>query len=498
MPSRSSGGKLTSLAPEFVDDDHYTYFKRLEEVVRWPKNLNIALSGSYGTGKSSVLEGFEREHGRKALRLAISSFGPSRGEESLTNRIQRELVKQLVYSASPGTRRRSRFRTPENLRWWRAPLEALGVVALIGTFGFLMGWLPVFSGAVALSHPVLSTILWVLVASVLVYVGAVVRIATHGRFMVSHLSAAGATFGLSERTHTYFDQYLDEIVNYFDNEPVTFVIFEDIDRFNDPDIFQALRDLNTLLNLRRSRADAAGPHAPDEPLRFIYAVRDSVFELLGSNRKQKKNDDAATAETVRANRTKFFDVVVPMVPFISHRNARDHLVGLLETAKIFEVKRDLVDMVALRCTDMRLLRNMCNEYLVFSERLLLPAKSAPGLSPSGLFALVAYKSFHLKDFEDISRGASQLDRLYNLRREFVRDCIKGLEDEVRNLKSGEERVRTGEELARKLGGRLNSFAEVIKKGSTKFSDGSPVSYKIGAWFCRMMRAPNAFGIAQVR
>jgi hypothetical protein len=39
--------------------------------------------------------------------------------------------------------------------------------------------------------------------------------------------------------------------------------------------------------------------------------------------------DAAAAETLRANRTKFFDIVIPLVPFIPHRNARDLVLKLL-------------------------------------------------------------------------------------------------------------------------------------------------------------------------
>ncbi len=40
-----------------------------------------------------------------------------------------------------------------------------------------------------------------------------------------------------------------------------------------------------------------------------------------------------------------------------------------------------MNTVARHCTDMRLMRNMCNEYLVFAERLLepvAPTKTAPG------------------------------------------------------------------------------------------------------------------------
>ncbi|WP_228496541.1 hypothetical protein [Pseudoclavibacter sp. VKM Ac-2888] len=65
---------------------------------------------------------------------------------------------------------------------------------------------------------------------------------------------------------------MDEIVYFFDVSGRDIVIFEDIDRFSDSHIFEALRALNTLLN--------ASPQV-DEPIRFIYAIKDSIFDHIG-------------------------------------------------------------------------------------------------------------------------------------------------------------------------------------------------------------------------
>ncbi len=56
------------------------------------------------------------------------------------------------------------------------------------------------------------------------------------------------------------------------------------------------------------------------------------------------------------------------------------------------------------------LLGVCNEYLVFAEQLLESGGSGPGLTQSNLFALVACKDFHLSDFENIARRASDLLR----------------------------------------------------------------------------------------
>lgn len=103
--------KLRSLAPRYEQSQHESYVRHLESAVEDPKNKNIALTGRYGTGKSSILDEFlarQSNKGQKTLRISINTLGPD-GDEDLTNRIQKELVKQLIYRAAPGEVKRSRF-----------------------------------------------------------------------------------------------------------------------------------------------------------------------------------------------------------------------------------------------------------------------------------------------------------------------------------------------------------------------------------------------------
>ena len=452
-PSASSDQvELKSLAPQYDEAQHKTYLDRLQKAVQDPKNCNIALSGRYGTGKSSVLDRFEEKHKDSTLRLAVSTLAPDAEGVTLTNRIQKEVLKQLVYSARPSTLRHSRFSLRGPLPWWRAFGESALFVGVLAALLTLLGRLPSHVASGVDDSGVARGMVWALVAVLLVVVFAVVRMVTYNRFVVSDVSAAGATLKLSAPNHTYFDEYLDEIVYFFDQEPKDFVIFEDLDRYNDPQIFQALRELNTLLNNTPKRLKKITKHK--KPLRFIYAMRDSLFEKIGEDTAKEAGADAARGETVRANRTKFFEVVIPVVPFISHRTAREHLHQLLQEAGVTGIERSLLELVAKHATDMRLLMNMRNEYLVFAERLLDSDKVAPGLSASHLFALVAYKNFHLEDFEDISRRSSDLDRLYDYQRELVATSVADRERSKRDLLAKHARPPAVGSFASRLGRRL--------------------------------------------
>jgi len=296
----SNSAVLKSLAPRYDESQHKTYLDRLEQAVEDPRNRNIALSGRYGTGKSSVLDKFQEKRKNSTLRLAVSTLAPDTEGVTLTNRIQKEVLKQLVYSARPRTLRHSRFSRRGPLSWWRAIGECALFVGVLGALLALLGRLP-SQVATGSDHSVSErATVWAVLAVLLVMVFAVLRMVTYNRFVVSDVSAAGATLKLSAPSSTFFDEYLDEIVSFFDQETKDIVIFEDLDRYNDPQIFQALRELNTLLNNTPKRIKRTEKHK--EPLRFIYAMRDSLFEKIGDDT-AKEGDDAARAETVRANRT---------------------------------------------------------------------------------------------------------------------------------------------------------------------------------------------------
>ncbi|MGH3626044.1 MAG: hypothetical protein ACRDRL_01155 [Sciscionella sp.] len=463
---------LESLASRYQPEQHATYLRHLDEAVKKPKNLNIALTGRYGTGKSSVLDEFESKNKTTTLRLAISTLAPDSEGVTLTNRIQKELVKQLLYRAAPRKFPFSRFNRIVPLSRKRAVFEATIATGVVGSILAFLGWLPAIAGTGSGHHWLVRVLSWLIFVALVVVVLTALRRVIYGRFVVSDVSAAGAAVKLTQHTSTYFDEYLEEIVYFFDEVSPDIVIFEDLDRFDDPHIFEALRELNTLLNHTAKRRKKG------EPLRFIYAIKDSLFERLGSD-SQKSQHDAATAETVRANRTKFFDIVIPLVPFISHRNARELLAELLKAGGFTGIDRPLVTLVAQHATDMRLLRNICNEYAVFAERLLTSGKTAPGLTASNLFALVAYKNFHLEDFEEISRRNSDLDVLYDRRRELVRAAIDDCEKRKRNLLNEPTRYKSMESVAKRLGDRLTAIA-TLYKASSSYASWPHVQFSVGS------------------
>ena len=117
-PNASS--ELIVLSPHYDEEHHGLYVRKLEQAVRNPKVRNIALTGGYGTGKSSVIQGLiERIHSSKELEKThpivislptIQVADESDSKDNHTDWIQREIVKQLLYRSNPRKMRSSQYR----------------------------------------------------------------------------------------------------------------------------------------------------------------------------------------------------------------------------------------------------------------------------------------------------------------------------------------------------------------------------------------------------
>jgi hypothetical protein len=431
---------LRSLGPAYEENLHGRHAAVLLKVLSDnPVNTakNIAIAGHYGSGKSSVILGVQAGLDERKIHwvnLSLSSLGIDDMKRAriqqdgtlapLTNLIQKEIVKQLLYRKAPADMPGSRYFRIDSFRPW--PAATWGAAVAVGFFviAVLLGLVnrveTMGPRALVTRH---EWVAWVIVAGLGVFLGGVWFLglrALQSRMRVESVSAGGAAVKLSAKENSYFDEYLDEIVYFFQKTKTQVAIFEDLDRFRDPHIFETLRELNTVLN--------NSEQIRSRPVRFVYAVRDSIFEQLKVDAAPDGDADAETdAASLRAsalesapsaNRTKFFDLVVPMVPFITHRSARDLLAAEF-TESDERPSTALVNLVGAHLTDMRLIRNIRNEFEIYRTSVL-GEKGLKGLTADRLFAMMVYKNLHLEDFEAIRLGISKIDDAHQAFRDMVK------------------------------------------------------------------------------
>ncbi|MBQ1052157.1 hypothetical protein KBX50_27335 [Micromonospora sp. C51] len=382
------------MAPKVDKEEHDVYVSVLKRAIDEQTDVrNIALTGTYGTGKSSILRTVAKTYPKRVIEVSLSTLGVQPAPDELgdegnpaamtkTNLIQKEIVKQLLYQQMPADAPESRFRRISRFPRWREFLLALGVGLLLVVLMVATGLdrpLIAFTGTDPVSRPdwlrtPLVYLALVVTLTVTVYL---MRLLLHDRLRIEQVTAGPASITLPPRSTSYFDEYLDEIVYLFETNQRDIVILEDLDRFDDPLIFETLRSLNNLLNTAKQ--------LKGRRIKFIYALRDSIFEKLGRDESTGITDEAK-AELVRANRTKFFDLVVPVVPFITHKNARDHMHKLLRE-RGHSISKELVDLAARHLADMRLIHNIVNEYEVFKHQLIDVATPVPQLDDERLLAM---------------------------------------------------------------------------------------------------------------
>lgn len=75
--SREDISRLQSTKPKYKDAEHRRYVYRLLDALYRQDCKNVALAGSYGSGKSSILEMFiskARFRGHKVARVSLACF----------------------------------------------------------------------------------------------------------------------------------------------------------------------------------------------------------------------------------------------------------------------------------------------------------------------------------------------------------------------------------------------------------------------------------------
>lgn len=187
--------------------------------------------------------------------------------------------------------------------------------------------------------------------------------------------------------------YIDEIVYFFEETGYNVVVFEDLDRHNDGAIFIKLREINQIINNTR----------PDgEPVRFIYAVRDGLF---------------STAEA----RTKFFDFVIPVIPVMDSENAAEHFISMFRKDELeAEGFSKCVTRLSMFIPDMRIMTNIANEFRIY-QNLVNGADDI-----KRLLSIIAYKNICAEDYHGVDEKKGVL---YS----FVKAFVSGeLQEEVNN------------------------------------------------------------------
>lgn len=433
---------ISLLSP--IDDfkRHKEYIIRLKNAIDQPNVFNIALTGSYGAGKSSILKTFKAYYPEyHYVNVSLASFvevnmsesdsTPKSKEDSFEEQLEYSILQQLFYHVKATNIPESRFgrieRTSRKKRIFVVVCILLFVVANLCLFCqeqltkyFLIPTEVLKSSFLfGLSICVFILGICVILFQLILFIK---------KISFKNLTLDKATLEFEEKKNvSIMNRYLDEILYLFQEKKYNVVIFEDIDRFENTHIFTKLRELNLILN----QSEEIGRR-----IIFLYALKDDIF---------------ANAE----ERTKFFDYIVPVIPFVNASNSGDlfrrKITGL--RIPVAEVSSSFITDISAFVNDMRVLTNVVNEFDLY--RNLLDKK----LKKGKLLAMILYKNLYPTDFSLLHQNKGVVYETFIsagiLKNEIKKDDWKRLEEIDLEIQAiSEESLRSIEELRSVIVGKL--------------------------------------------
>lgn len=451
---QKQGHPLKSLRPAKNIDGHSTYVDDITEAVAHDDILNIALTGSYGTGKSSILRDFkDTANKNKVIQISFSSLGANiqgyinqSGDDehdqlnNLTNLIQKEVVKQILFKEKYKNIPYSKYKRVSSPRLLLIFLNSSLISGILLVALLANGWMAKIFEIASLSDFVWQVAFCADLFITSTSLFAIFLLTAVGKIRIDKVNASSISLSLSGNT-SYFDEYLDEIIYFFEAGRYNVVIFEDIDRFESLYIFETLRQLNTILN---------NSEQIKQSVTFIYAIKDSIFA--------KKIVDAKVDHKERsANRTKFFDLIIPVVPFITNVSSQDYMLEAFDP-EYREIVKGPASVIAKYITDMRLVVNIYNEFLIFKDKVVV---NDSGLTLDKLFAVVAYKNWNLEDFEKVKDGDSSIDKVIEAHSMYIDNRIRQINVDIRDKQAILKSLNTVTERAQRLGEQLTTYMDNV-------------------------------------
>ena len=398
--------KLDSLAPtgnaKFFENYH-DYFENAlidkEENDLKYKNKNIAVMGNYGSGKSSVVKTFFNNNSNyKVLNVSLGSYIVNSDKGNFSD-IEFSILQQIIYTVRPEKLPYSRYdridihddvKKNEIKEYIDIIIEFLLIFYLFYIFnkyneGIFKNLSNNFSILLSLSIFLVLLGLLKFPLKKLLYK---FKLNSFKIKFKENIELA------SSKSSSILNENIEELISFFLNTDYDVIVFEDIDRLKEKDkLFNKLKEINQILN---NSIDS-------KTIRFIYCVGDNIFE------------DGEI-------RTKFFDIIIPVIPYFGKGNIIDVFSNKIKEARElgydFPDMNDSIKYASNFIYNTREIDDIINEYKVFSTNLPNMNKDIK----EQLLLLMIYKVLYPTKYVLLLEGKGLLYKYFSV--EFIEEFRK--------------------------------------------------------------------------
>lgn len=409
LSKKYSKNKLVflSFSPQNKSNDNQYVVKQLKNVTKFSNknDNNIALDGDYGTGKSSILnclrddiiwDFFHRSKTVSFLSFQISNNN-TQNDEEISKNLQSEIVRQLYYGEKPNKLKGSGYIRIGKTYFVGAILLSIVLSLSLYIFIYRINIPELFQ---EMTHLIakndysfrldISTIIWLVITlSFTAIFNLFFQFISNGN--IKSVSAKDLSIDLTDKNPD-FTQLIDLLIFYFKKTKRRVIFFEDLDRANNPRIFDELRQLNfTINNSRRKKIFGS--------VKFIYAIKSDIFCA-------SKNQSVG----VEKINSKIFDLIIPVIPFLTRMNFS--YIFKLECQKVgLEEKFSGIENILSRhSADMRVVKFILNNIIAYQNTFDLNDEK----DYRNIAALSVLRVYEPEEFIKISTGKGQLDKIRKL------------------------------------------------------------------------------------
>lgn len=399
-----SNEKFKSLTPTEVKIPPI-YEEVLDFVLKENSIKNIAITGIYGAGKSSLWKSYLNKQlnpdssikEEEVITVALSSY--EKNNENKLTRVENQILNQIFYQI-----KKDDSSLEENNQ---DKIKGTIIIFLTALFLYLsFNKILEFRDkliAIDLNFYLALLILFLLLVFISTYsLLSEFGLRKHFKIKPSKIKAgiieANIEHCQTNNKLTPLDEEMRKLVTHLTDSTVRVIVFEDLDRFENLELFTKLRELNFLVN---SNLKVNGTDKDKKNIKFVYMLKDGIFDC--------------------ESRTKFFDFIIPVIPYLDSNNSRAKVLELFKSEiENGKLDKNNLKKISLYIDNMRLLRNIRNEYEIYSNALY---PSMFELDYNKLFALLVIKNIFPQEFDLLQKDQGYIYSLFkkkDLIAEFLR------------------------------------------------------------------------------
>lgn len=359
--------KYESMSPK--DDIEVCQHNELMHALENEKLLNIGVTGPYSSGKSSVIKSIfkEKRLSKNTLFVSFADFkgkkvNSNKGNDCNENLVDISELEKTIIDEICNYSVMKKFKT---FKYWMRFLILLLISTLCG-----LTFLDKISNF-ACNYPLKFISLFLLSIIALLIISYYINNFSF-KIIYSNLEVD------IDNKDEIFDHNINYLVEILKTLNIKYIVFEDIDRYQDVEIFEKIHNMNTLINLSLK-----------EKVKFIYVVSDNLI----------KNG---------LDRVKFFDYIYPIIPFVSYSTSGDKALARLKELKLVGkdgLDRKFIYNTFLYINDYRVVTDIINEYIIYLNSIDDSIKKGNFFNYNSLFAIISYKVLFPDDFSKLEMGS---------------------------------------------------------------------------------------------